>query len=121
MKVTRNSELNPFEVTEKNENLIEPTMLPQTPSKSPSRRGIIKSETPEAPNGLSPVKTPNGRAGLASPRKRSFQELNNSARKRSSRTYSRLMEEDDVEDEDGFLRDLELQLAEEIIRESKII
>lgn len=120
MKVTRNSELNPFEVTEKNQNLIEPTMLPQTPSKSPSRRGIIKSETPEAPNGLSPVKTPNGRAGLASPRKRSFQELNNSARKRSSRTYSRLMEEDDVEDEDGFLRDLELQLAEEIIRESKI-
>lgn len=111
--------ISPFEDAQKSLGLVGMTTLPKSPSKSPFRRGIIKSETPEAPYFGSPVKTPNGRAGLTSPRKRSMQELDASARKRASNLYVRLMEVGDGEDEDGFLKEQELKLAEQILRESK--
>lgn len=91
-----------------------------SPSKSPGKRGIIRlgNVTPS----LSPTKTPNGRAGLRSPLKRSMGELDQSARKRAFRftKYARLMEED--QDEDASIDALDEQsrrLAEEIIRDSK--
>lgn len=110
---------NPFEDAGEALSPVEISSSPKRPLRSPSRRGIIKSETPEAPTLVSTIKTPSGRAGLASPKKRSLLEIDGSARKRASKAYVRLMEEGDGDDEDGFLKEQELQLAEQIIRESK--
>lgn len=110
---------NPFDDAGEVLNSVQLLESPRMPLKSPSRRGIIKSETPEAPTFVSTIKTPNGRAGLTSPKKRSLLEIDGSARKRASRAYVRLMEEGDGENEDGVLKEQEMQLAEQIIRESK--
>lgn len=85
-----------------------PPPAARAPLRSPSR-GIV---TPV----LSPVRTPTGRAGLASPQKRSAALLDQSARKRAVRSsYARLMD-DEPEDE---LNAEDARLAEAIIRESR--
>lgn len=95
-----------------------PTVLrSRSPSKSPSKRGIISPQVHLA-RPTTPLRKPNGRAGLPSPEKRSADDLDRSARKRSSQAYARLMMEEE-EDEDEFLKQEELELAEAIIRESK--
>lgn len=119
MPLSQNDETNPFLETPRSKRVRSSQFGSPTPSRSPSRRGIIKMESSEESGSLSPLKTPNGRAGLASPRRRNPAELDASARKRASNTYARLMEDEDVEDEDALLKEQELQLAEQIIRESK--
>lgn len=99
---------------------LSPENMSPSPSKSPGRRGIIKLEALVNNEVLiSPFKTPNGRAGLPSPQKRSERELDQSAHKRASKAYIRLMEEEDGPEDDLFLKQQELDLAEMIIEESK--
>ncbi|ODV82464.1 ORC2-domain-containing protein [Suhomyces tanzawaensis NRRL Y-17324] len=93
-----------------------------SPFKSP-RRGIIKLEYQSDRIAFSPVKTPNGRAGQVSPRRR-MAALNKSARKRamkSTSVYSRLMkeDEDDEEDDDDILRQQDIRIAESILKQSR--
>ncbi|KAK6464981.1 origin recognition complex subunit 2 [Scheffersomyces coipomensis] len=96
-----------------------------SPSKSPGKRGIIKLSPEKGINSLfSPVKTPNGRAGLISPVKRSSDAINRSARKRAvnSSMYSRLMDEldnDDGSDPNDALTIQESNLADIIIKSSR--
>lgn len=100
-----------------------PFDLTKSPNKSPSKRGIIKLEKVADDIVLfSPVKTPNGRAGLPSPKKRTVAELDKSARKRAILTsgiYSKLMDDDLEENNNEYLDRQELSLAEEIIKESR--
>lgn len=92
-----------------------------SPIKSPGKRGIIRLGKMLDSVTLSPIRTPNGRAGLLSPKKRSLMELNNSARKRAvqSTIYSRLMDEYDDEDENDHLNRQDRNLAESILRNSR--
>lgn len=100
-----------------------PIDLSLSPNKSPSKRGIIKLQKLADENVVfSPVKTPNGRAGLPSPKKRTIYELDKSARKRAIPTtsvYSRLMDEDLDANDREYLDKQEISLAEAIIRESR--
>lgn len=100
-----------------------PFDLTNSPNKSPSKRGIIKLEKVSDDLVLfSPVKTPNGRAGLPSPKKRTVAELDKSARKRAILTsgiYSKLMDDDLEENNNEYLDRQELSLAEAIIKESR--
>ncbi|CAH6723916.1 hypothetical protein CLIB1444_23S00342 [[Candida] jaroonii] len=68
---------------------------------------------------LSPVKTPKGRAGLPSPKKRSIDNLNGSAVRRAinTRISTTLDDEDTFEDDE--LNHQDLEIAEAIIRESR--
>lgn len=67
---------------------------------------------------LSPVKTPNGRAGLRSPEKRNAVDLDQSAKRRAHYTlYDKLM--NDELDSDDFLDKQDIALAENIIRLSR--
>lgn len=92
---------------------------------SPSKRGIlspVKLDTESTV--ISPAKTPTGRAGLPSPKRRSVAQLNQSARKRAIRTskkYARLMEEDldNDSDADDYLASKDRILADMIIKESR--
>ncbi|CUM67029.1 uncharacterized protein PRCAT00004717001 [Priceomyces carsonii] len=89
-------------------------------TKSPRKRGIIRSTT-EKSMGTSPVKTPNGRAGLPSPEKRTIDDLNKSARKRAigvTSKYHSLMDED-LEYDSDYLNNQDRSLAEIIIKESR--
>lgn len=77
---------------------------------SPSKRGIITGND----YSLSPVRTPNGRAGRLSPQKRTAIELNHSARKRANNSvYSRLM--DDENDENDYLNNQDIYISEAIL------
>ncbi|ABN66928.2 Origin recognition complex subunit 2 (Origin recognition complex protein 71 kDa subunit), partial [Scheffersomyces stipitis CBS 6054] len=68
---------------------------------------------------LSPIKTPNGRAGLRSPQKRSAEDIESSARKRAVRSlYFQLMDEGEDSNDDSVLDDQDKRIAESIIRES---
>lgn len=100
-----------------------PFDLSASPYKSPSKRGIIKLEKrADDTIGFSPVKTPNGRAGLSSPKKRSLFEVDKSARKRAVNTsgvYLRLMDEGVEETGNDFLERQDITLAEAIIKESR--
>lgn len=119
MPLSEGIETNPFEEDPRpksNEN--SPFNLSKVPA-TPSRRGIIKNTTNDETTAGSPTKTPNGRAGLSSPMRRASQEASQSARKSASKSYSRLMEEEMLDDEDDAMKQQELQLAEQIIMESK--
>lgn len=100
-----------------------PFDLTLSPNKSPSKRGVIKLEkTADDIVLFSPVKTPNGRAGLPSPKKRTIAELDKSARKRAILTsgiYSKLMDDDLEENNNEYLDRQEISLAEAIIKESR--
>ncbi|KAG2734561.1 hypothetical protein G9P44_002567 [Scheffersomyces stipitis] len=86
--------------------------------KSPSRRGVINLEYRE--RSLSPIKIPNGRAGLRSPQKRSAEDIESSARKRAVRSlYFQLMDEGEDSNDDSVLDDQDKRIAESIIRESR--
>ncbi|KAK6204270.1 origin recognition complex subunit 2-domain-containing protein [Scheffersomyces amazonensis] len=94
-----------------------------SPQKSPGKRGIIKLNSIDNNSNLilSPVKTPNGRAGLISPQKRSMDALNRSARKKA--VYARLMDEvneSDDEPNNALVRQ-EMALADIIINKSRNI
>ncbi|QEL61606.1 hypothetical protein CJJ09_003754 [Candidozyma auris] len=78
----------------------------------------LEHVTPSACEAESPTKTPTRRVGLQSPAKRAPSELDLSARKKAASTYSRLMNEE-ADDEDNILRQQELNLAEQIIQDSK--
>ncbi|RCK54671.1 Origin recognition complex subunit 2 [Candida viswanathii] len=96
---------------------------PETPRKSPfrspSKRRLESLASPGIPKfKFSPVKTPNGRAGLASPEKRSAHDIDQSARKRANNSlYNRLMDEYDGGND--YLDEQDRILAERIIRESR--
>lgn len=78
----------------------------------------LEHVTPSASEAESPTKTPTRRVGLQSPAKRAPSELDLLARKKAASTYSRLMNEE-ADDEDNILRQQELNLAEQIIQDSK--
>ncbi|KAK7680668.1 hypothetical protein QCA50_016236 [Cerrena zonata] len=90
-------------------------------------KGSPRRELQEETNGSpaifkapSPVKTPNGRAGLPSPKRRGIFDLDKSARKRafkSTSAYSQLM--NDGTDDFDYLEEQDRELAGRIIRESK--
>ncbi|KAI5952949.1 ORC2 [Candida margitis] len=91
-----------------------------TPTRSPSKRKEIIDSLATASRIpiLSPVKTPNGRAGLRSPEKRTNADLDKSARKKAHQTlYDKLM--NDELDSDDFLDKQDRKLAENIIRSSR--
>lgn len=90
-----------------------------SPSKSPSRRALIFPTL--RPIGLSPVKTPRGRAGLPSPAKRTIGDLDASAVKKAYRIKisSLLADEDDDEGEQDELTKQDLAIAESIINGSR--
>ncbi|KAI5952267.1 ORC2 [Candida jiufengensis] len=88
----------------------------RSPLKKDSLLNLVLSPTKKTI--LSPVKTPNGRAGLRSPEKRSTSDLDHSARKRANSTlYNKLM--DDEDDFDELLNEQDRLLAERIIKASK--
>ena len=61
----------------------------KSPFRSPTKRRIETLASPGIPKfKFSPVKTPNGRAGLASPEKRSMADLDKSARKEQIPIYT---------------------------------
>ncbi|CAK7903920.1 origin recognition complex subunit 2 [[Candida] anglica] len=92
---------------------------PTKRGESPMKRGIIKLEW-EVESGPGTPRTPNGRAGLRSPQKRSIMDLDQSARKRANQTsYSRLMDEDNSDDDQDALDRQDQSLAEAIIRQSR--
>lgn len=78
-----------------------------------ARRGIIKTEKED--KSPSPTKTPTGRAGLPAPKR----SLNGRKMTKKANASTRLMEEEEIEDGDAALKQQELNLAEQIIRESK--
>lgn len=86
--------------------------------RSPNKRGILNTYKTESRE-ISPIKTPNGRAGLSSPKKRSLPDLDKSARKRALKTTvsSRLMYEEYEEDTD--IDEQDQRLARRIIKESR--
>lgn len=89
---------------------------------SPTKRGIIRHESNIInPIDLSPIKTPNGRAGLRSPKKRNTIDLNHSARKRAvkSSVYSKLLEAENQDIGDEYLDQHDRSLAEAIIKASR--
>ncbi|KAG5419049.1 ORC2 [Candida metapsilosis] len=91
-----------------------------TPTRSPSKRKELIDLSTSASRfpSLSPAKTPNGRAGLRSPEKRSVVDLDKSARKKAHHTlYDKLM--NDELDSDDFLDKQDRALAESIIRSSR--
>lgn len=91
-----------------------------TTGQSSPKRGILNKLT--SVGGLSPNKTPNGRAGMRSPQKRSLPDLDKSARKRAYRAtsfYSRLMHEEDIEDEEDELNEQDEKLVNRIIKNSR--
>ena len=90
-----------------------------SPIRSPSKRCIETFASPRFSKfRFSPVKTPNGRAGLASPEKRSMTDLDKSARKRANNSlYNRLM--DEYNDGSDYLDEQDRILAERIIQESR--
>lgn len=92
----------------------------RSPFRSPTKRRIETLVSPGIPKfKFSPVKTPNGRAGLASPEKRSMADLDKSARKRANTNlYNRLMDEYD-DDNNDFLDEQDRILAERIIKQSR--
>lgn len=93
-------------------------ILCSSPSKSPSRRGILRSEPHEDITSRSPTKTPNGRAGSRSPTKRHTPVPPNTSLVTGSKKYSLLMEEFD--DDDETIRQQDLDVAQAIINESKV-
>ncbi|KAI5960084.1 ORC2 [Candida pseudojiufengensis] len=93
----------------------------QSPFRSPSKRDRILTlyDSPTKNTILSPIKTPNGRAGLRSPEKRSNTELDLSARKRANKTiYSRLMD-DEYDGPEDILDEQDRIIAERIIKGSR--
>ncbi|KAI5967781.1 ORC2 [Candida theae] len=91
-----------------------------TPTRSPSKRKELIDSliTCTRLPSLSPARTPNGRAGLRSPEKRSVVDLDMSARKKAHYTlYDKLM--NDELDSDDFLDKQDRALAESIIRSSR--
>ncbi|ODV96239.1 hypothetical protein PACTADRAFT_57054 [Pachysolen tannophilus NRRL Y-2460] len=90
---------------------------------SPNKRGIIKMINKDRlllAASASPAKTPNGRSGIPSPLKRSYTELDQSARKRATRSlFSELMGVSDDNDINGLLTENEKSLADKIIEASK--
>ncbi|KAK6458548.1 origin recognition complex subunit 2 [Scheffersomyces xylosifermentans] len=93
----------------------------KSPFKSPTKRGPIRLEFSNKVL-FSPTKTPNGRAGLRSPRKRPLDDLDKSARKRAvnNTLYSRLMEDPEADDsEETILDRQDAAIAEMIIKESR--
>lgn len=91
-----------------------------TPTRSPSKKKELIDSLGAVNRfpSLSPVKTPNGRAGLRSPEKRSIIDLDKSARKKAHHTlYDKLMN-DELESDD-FLDKQDRALAESIIRLSR--
>lgn len=91
-----------------------------TPTRSPSKKKELIDSLGAVNRfpSLSPVKTPNGRAGLRSPEKRSIIDLDKSARKKAHHTlYDKLMN-DELESDD-FLDRQDRALAESIIRLSR--
>lgn len=91
-----------------------------TTGQSSPKRGILKKLV--SVGGLSPSQKPNGRAGMRSPQKRSLPDLDKSARKRAYRAtnfYSRLMHEEDAEDDDDELNEQDEKLVNRIIRNSR--
>lgn len=93
------------------------TILCSSPSNSPSRRGILRTDAHVNGGSRSPTKTPNGRAGSRSPKKRSAPAPPSSELKTGSKAYALLMEEFD--DDDESTRQKELDAAQAIIDESK--
>jgi len=90
-----------------------------SPLKSPSKRGIVRLESPTK---LLPVvfplpRTPSGRSGLPSPKKRNFADLNRSATKRARRTISSAILDDDSDDDE--LSQQDRRIADAIIKQSR--
>ncbi|EEQ40747.1 hypothetical protein CLUG_04875 [Clavispora lusitaniae ATCC 42720] len=85
-----------------------------SPLKSPSRRGILRMESNDDIS-LSPTKTPNGRAGSKSPKRKHLDTVG-SAMKAGSKTDALLIE--DFDDDETTLQE-DLDEAQAIIEESK--
>ncbi|KAL6449859.1 ORC2 Origin recognition complex subunit 2 [Candida maltosa Xu316] len=87
-----------------------------SPIRSPSKRRIETiTKSPIVRLNFSPVKIPNGRAGLKSPEKRLASDLDQSARKRANVT----LHNEETYDEDDYLNQQDRLLAERIIRQSR--
>ncbi|EGV60862.1 hypothetical protein CANTEDRAFT_128559 [Yamadazyma tenuis ATCC 10573] len=98
---------------------LSPSPVRDISTTSPSRKGIIFPSPSHRK--ISPARTPRGRAGLPSPTKRSFEDVNNSAVKRAHRVkISSILNDEDSFYDDGQeeLNEQDLRIAESIIQSS---
>lgn len=97
--------------------ILSPTTSPKRLNLSPKKDSMFPRDSI---TGLSPVRTPKGRAGLRSPARRSIQDLNNSAVKRAYRTkISAILAQEDADSSDDDFEDDDLAVADSIIRDSR--
>lgn len=99
--------------------MLDSTSQQKSPFRSPTKQRMEVIGTVNASRfSFSPVKTPNGRAGLLSPEKRSINDLDKSARKRAKNSiYNRIM--DEYLHTDDYLNEKDRILADRIIKQSR--